>query len=237
MSDNITINTGHEGSALDQIKAYGSRLKSGEMGALPAIGALILLMVLFAALSPYFLTPINFANLFTQAATLMMISAALVFVLMLGEIDLSAGVTAGTGMAIFVKLNLDGMPWLLALALAFAFALATGWVLGYFVAKVGVPSFVISLALYLAFPGVMLIILGDGGILRLEVPEIKAIMNTNLPLWGGWAMLAVCVALTLAMGLWDRSRRTRANLPTRPLSLLYIKVAGITVLGGLGVAL
>ena len=237
MSDNITINTGHEGSALDQIKAYGSRLKSGEMGALPAIGALILLMALFASLSPYFLTPINFANLFTQAATLMMISAALVFVLMLGEIDLSAGVTAGTGMAIFVKLNLDGMPWMLALALAFAFALATGWVLGYFVAKVGVPSFVISLALYLAFPGVMLIILGDGGILRLEVPEIKAIMNTNLPLWGGWAMLAVCVALTLAMGLWDRSRRTRANLPTRPLSLLYIKVAGITVLGGIGVAL
>lgn len=237
MSDNITINTGHEGSALDQIKAYGSKLKGGEMGALPAIGALILLMVLFASLSPYFLTPINFANLFTQAATLMMISAALVFVLMLGEIDLSAGVTAGTGMAIFVKLNLDGMPWMLALALAFAFALATGWVLGYFVAKIGVPSFVISLALYLAFPGVMLIILGDGGILRLEVPEIKAIMNTNLPLWGGWAMLAVCVALTLAMGLWDRSRRTRANLPTRPLSLLFIKVAGITILGGVGVAL
>ncbi len=237
MSENITINTGHEGSALDQIRAYGSKLKGGEMGALPAIGALILLMVLFASLSPYFLTPINFANLFTQAATLMMISAALVFVLMLGEIDLSAGVTAGTGMAIFVKLNLDGMPWMLALALAFAFALATGWVLGYFVAKIGVPSFVISLALYLAFPGVMLIILGDGGILRLEVPEIKAIMNTNLPLWGGWAMLAVCVALTFAMGIWDRSRRTRANLPTRPLSLLFIKVAGVTVLGGIGVAL
>jgi D-xylose transport system permease protein len=83
----------------------------------------------------------------------------------------------------------------------------------------------------------MLIILGDGGILRLEVPEIKAVMNTNLPLWGGWAMLAICVGLTLAMGLWDRGRRVRANLPTRPLSLLFIKVAGITVLGGIGVAI
>jgi len=236
MSDNITINTGHEGSALDQIKAYGSRLKSGEMGALPAIGALLLLMTLFASVSPYFLTPINFANLFTQAATLMMISAALVFVLMLGEIDLSAGVTAGTGMAIFVKLNLDGMPWLLSFGLAFVFALATGWVLGYFVAKIGVPSFVISLALYLAFPGVMLLILGDGGILRLEVPEIKAIMNTSLPLWGGWAMLGISAALTLAMGLWDRSRRTRAHLPTRPLSLLFMKVVALIVLGGIGVA-
>ena len=235
MSDNITINTGHEGSALDQIKAYGSRLKSGEMGALPAIGALILLLILFSSLSPYFFTPINFANLFTQAATLMMLSAALVFVIMLGEIDLSAGVTAGTGMAIFVKLHLDGMPWLLAFALAFIFAIAVGWFLGYFVAKIGVPSFVISLALYLALPGVMLIILGDGGILRLEVPEIKAIMNTNLPVWGGWVMLGVAIALTFAMGIWDRTRRTRANLPTRPISILIVKVAGIAVLGGVGV--
>jgi D-xylose transport system permease protein len=235
MSDNITINTGHEGSALDQIKAYGSRLKSGEMGALPAIGALILLLILFSSLSPYFFTPINFANLFTQAATLMMLSAALVFVIMLGEIDLSAGVTAGTGMAIFVKLHLDGMPWLLAFALAFLFAVAVGWFLGYFVAKIGVPSFVISLALYLALPGVMLIMLGDGGILRLEVPEIKAIMNTNLPVWGGWVMLGVAIAFTFAMGIWDRTRRTRANLPTRPISMLIIKVAGIAVLGGVGV--
>jgi D-xylose transport system permease protein len=237
MSDNITINTGQEGSALDQIKAYGSRLKSGEMGALPAIGALILLVALFSSLSPYFLTVMNFANLLNQAATLMMLSAALVFVIMLGEIDLSAGVTAGTGMAIFVKLNLEGWPWQASFALAFALALATGWVLGYFVAKIGVPSFVVSLAFYLAFPGVALIILGEGGVLRVEVPEIKAIMNTNLPLWGGWALLAVSIALTFAMGLWDRTRRLKANLPARPLSLLVAKVAALAVLGSAGVIL
>lgn len=237
MSDNITINTGQEGSALDQIKAYGSRLKSGEMGALPAIGALILLVALFSSLSPYFLTVMNFANLLNQAATLMMLSAALVFVIMLGEIDLSAGVTAGTGMAIFVKLNLDGWPWQASFALAFALALATGWVLGYFVAKIGVPSFVVSLAFYLAFPGVALIILGEGGVLRVEVPEIKAIMNTNLPLWGGWALLAVSIAITFAMGLWDRTRRLKANLPARPLSLLVAKVGALAVLGSAGVIL
>lgn len=237
MSDNITINTGQEGSALDQIKAYGSRLKSGEMGALPAIGALILLVALFSSLSPYFLTVMNFANLLNQAATLMMLSAALVFVIMLGEIDLSAGVTAGTGMAIFVKLNLEGMPWMLSLGLAFILALATGSFLGYFVAKIGVPSFVVSLALYLAFPGVALIILGEGGVLRVEVPEIKAIMNTNLPLWGGWALLGISVALTFAMGVWDRTRRIKANLPARPLSLLIAKVSALAVVGSAGVFL
>ena len=237
MSDNITINTGQEGSALDQIKAYGSRLKSGEMGALPAIGALVLLVALFSSLSPYFLTVINFANLLNQAATLMMLSAALVFVIMLGEIDLSAGVTAGTGMAIFVKLNLEGMPWMLSLALAFILAVVTGSFLGYFVAKIGVPSFVVSLALYLAFPGVALIILGEGGVLRVEVPEIKAIMNTNLPLWGGWVLLAISVALTFAMGVWDRTRRLKANLPARPLSLLIAKVSALAVIGSAGVFL
>jgi D-xylose transport system permease protein len=136
-----------------------------------------------------------------------------------------------------VKLNLEGWPWQASFALAFALALATGWVLGYFVAKIGVPSFVVSLAFYLAFPGVALIILGEGGVLRVEVPEIKAIMNTNLPLWGGWALLAVSIALTFAMGLWDRTRRLKANLPARPLSLLIAKVAALAVLGSAGVLL
>jgi D-xylose transport system permease protein len=235
MSDQITINTGQEGSTLDQIKAYGSRLRAGEMGALPALGALVVLMALFSFISPYFLTTINIANLFVQAATLMMLSAALVFVIMLGEIDLSAGVTAGTGMAIFVKMNLDGWPWPVTLAFAFALGLATGWVLGYFVAKIGVPSFVISLALYLAFPGVMLIILGEGGVLRLEVPEISAIMNTSMPTWAGWLMLAVCLLLTFAMGMWDRGRRLKANLPARPLNMLWIKLGLLAIAGGVGV--
>jgi D-xylose transport system permease protein len=236
MSDNITIKTGQEGTAADQFRAYGSRLKNGEMGALPAVGALVLLIVLFSSLSPFFLTNINIANLFTQAATLTMLAAALVFVLMLGEIDLSAGVTAGTGMALFVKFNsVDGWPWPISFALAFALAFVIGSFLGFFVAKVGVPSFVMSLAVYLALPGVMLLILGDGGLLRLEVPEIKAIMNTNLPDWGGWLTLIVSLILTFAIGFWDRTRRLKAKLPARPLSLLLLKVGSIAVIGSIGV--
>jgi len=230
--DTITINTGQEGSAKEQIRSYVSRLKSGEMGALPAVGALLLLLALFSSLSPFFFTTLNIANLLTQAATLTMLAAALVFVLMLGEIDLSAGVTAGTGMAIFVKLNsVDGWPWITSFILAFVFAIMIGTFLGFFVAKIGVPSFVMSLAVYIALPGVMLLILGTGGLLRLEVPEIQAIMNTNLPLWGGWALLVVILATTFGMGYWDRSRRLKANLPARPLSLLIAKVAFIAVLG------
>ena len=233
----LTLKTGQEGTTGDQSKAYFSRLRAGDMGALPAIAALLILAALFASLSPYFLTLINFANLFVQAATLMMLSAALVFVILIGEIDLSAGVTAGTGMAIFVKLQLGGMNWMLALALAFVLALVTGWVIGSFVARIGVPSFVVSLGFYLAFPGVMLMILGDGGVLRLEVPEISAIMNSSLPVWGGWVLLALCLIVTTAMGLWDRARRTKAGLPSRPISFLILKVGGVAILGGATVAI
>ncbi len=233
----LTLKTGQEGTTADQFKAYFSRLRAGDMGALPAVGALLVLAILFASLSPFFLTLINFANLFVQAATLMMMAAALVFVILIGEIDLSAGVTAGTGMAIFVKLEISGMNWMLALGLAFVLALLTGWVIGTFVARIGVPSFVVSLAFYLAFPGVMLWILGDGGVLRLEVPEVSAIMNQSLPTWGGWVLLAVCIVVTALMGLWDRARRSAAQLPNRPITFLYIKVGALAVLGSGMVAL
>ena len=237
MSEKITINTGHEGSIGEQVKAYFSRLRAGDMGALPAVAAVIALMALFANLSPYFLTELNIANLFVQSAVLMVTAMALVFVVLLAEIDLSAGVTAATGMALFVKLNNTGMDWPLALAIGFGVGLVTGWVLGFFVAKIGVPSFVISLAFFLGFPGVMLIILGSGGILRLEVEEIKAIMNSNLPVWAGWALLAVVVVVTLFLSLWDRSRRLKANLPVRSFVFIVAKIASYLVLGGAAVFL
>lgn len=235
MAEKVTINTGHEGGISQQVSAYFSRVKAGDMGALPALGAVIALMILFSNLSPFFFTELNIANLFVQSAVLMVTAMALVFVILLAEIDLSAGVTAATGMALFVKLSNTGWDWPVALAIGFGVGLLTGWVLGFFVAKIGVPSFVISLAFFLGLPGVMLIILGSGGILRLEVEPVKAIMNANLPVWGGWALLGLTVAITTIMSFWDRNRRVKADLPTRPIVFLISKVLAFAVFGGLGV--
>jgi D-xylose transport system permease protein len=99
------------------------------------------------------------------------------------------------------------------------------------VAKVGVPSFVITLAFYLALQGVALILLGDGGLFRVDVPEVKSIMNENLPILGGWLLLLVVLGIMLGMGLYDRARRTRKGLVNKPLSLLLIKVGFIALVG------
>ena len=225
------IGSGHEGTLRDQINAYISRLKNGEMGALPAVGALLVISALFSILSPFFLTKLNIANLFVQAAELTTLAVALVFVILLAEIDLSAGVTAGVAMDIFYLALKAGLPWGPAFIVALVFGALVGWTLGFFVAKIGVPSFVVTLAFFLGFQGLALVLLGDGGLFRVDVPEVKAIMNNNLPDWGGWLMLVVMVAVSLGMGLWDRKRRADQGLAVRPISLLISKVSVMAVLG------
>ncbi|GAA5197018.1 sugar ABC transporter permease [Microbacterium jejuense] len=227
------IGSGVEGGLGDQIRAWWQRVRGGEMGALPAVGGLVVLGGLFTALSPYFLTERNFANLLNQAAPLVMLGMALVFVLLLGEIDLSAGVTGGVAMAVFVVLNSQfHVPWPLALLIGFGVGFATGALIGFFVARVGIPSFVVTLGLFLGYQGLTLLIIGDGGLYRIEVPELIALQNGNLPVWGGWVMLVIMLAISAATSFWDRARRTRAGVPNRALALVWIKLGVIAVLGG-----
>jgi D-xylose transport system permease protein len=224
------IATGYEGGIGDQLRAYVARVRSGEMGMLPAIAGLIVLTALFAGLSPYFLTRLNIANLFTQSASLAVLAIALVFVILLGEIDLSAGVTAGVGMAAFVLLNsLANWDWIPALLVGLLVGLAIGTFIGYFVAKVGIPSFVVTLGLFLGLPGLLLVMLGDGNTYRIQSPEVLAIMNNNLPTWGGWLMWAVIVLVSIATAFYDRSRRRKAQVPVRPMSMLWIRVGLVAV--------
>jgi D-xylose transport system permease protein len=229
-----------EGGVMEQFRAWGARVRNGDMGALPAVAGLIVLGLLFTLLSPYFLTERNFANLLTQAATLVMLAMALVFVILLGEIDLSAGVTSGVAMCLFVVLAAPGglaLHWIAALALALLSGAVIGAFIGFFVAKVGIPSFVVTLGLFLGFQGLELILIGSGGVYRVTTPAILAIMNSNLPNWGGWALLAVVLAATAGTALRDRSRRARAGVPNQAIALLWIRLAVVLLLGGLAVLL
>lgn len=228
----VTIGSGHEGNVRQQIDAYVARVKGGEMGALPSVLSLFVLTILFSVLNPYFFTQGNFANLLTQTATLMMLAMALVFVILIAEIDLSAGVTSGVAMALFILLtNKGGVDWRISILAGLLLGTAIGAMIGFFVAKVGVPSFVVTLGLFLGFQGLQLALLGDGGLYRIEVPEVKAIMNDNLPAWMGWGFLAAALVITTALNFYDRSVRTRSGLANRPISLMYTKLAIVAALG------
>ena len=234
------IGSGQEGTLRDQVTAYLQRLRNGDMGALPAIAGFVVLSVLFTALSPFFLTERNFANLMTQAATLVMLAMALVFVILLGEIDLSAGVTSGVAMSLFVVLSDPGglaLNWIVALIIALLSGVAIGLFIGFFVARVGIPSFVVTLGLFLGFQGVQLIVIGAGGLYRIQQAEILAIQNSNLPNWGGWAMLAIMLLVSAATSYFDRRRRTRAGVPNRTIALVWARLIVIAVAGGVVVAL
>lgn len=230
------IGSGVEGGVGDQIGAWFQRVRGGEMGALPAVGGLVLLVILFSTLSQYFFTPINFANLMSQAASLVVLGMALVFVLLLGEIDLSAGVTGGVGVATFVVLNVKfDIPWPPALAIGFLVGLATGALIGFLVARIGIPSFVVTLGLFLGYQGLALLIIGAGGLYPIEAPELLALQNGRLPVWGGWVMLLIMLLISGGLSFWDRRRRTRAGVPNRPIALVWAKLAVLTILGGAAV--
>ena len=234
----VTIGSGHEGNVRQQIDAYAARVKGGEMGALPSVLSLFVLTILFSVLNPYFFTQGNFANLLTQTATLMMLAMALVFVILIAEIDLSAGVTSGVAMALFILLtNKGGIDWRISIIAGLLIGTAIGAMIGFFVAKVGVPSFVVTLGLFLGFQGLQLALLGDGGLYRIEVPEIKAIMNDNLPAWMGWGFLVAALIIMTAINFYDRSIRSRNGLANRPISLMYTKLAIVGVLGAALVAM
>jgi D-xylose transport system permease protein len=236
LSDSDLIGSGQEGGVVDQVRAWSQRVRGGDMGARPAVAGFVVLSILFSILSQYFFTERNFANLMTQAATLVTLGMALVFVILLGEIDLSAGVTAGVSMCIFIVLvNVQGFNWMLALAIAFGVGIAIGTFIGFFVARVGIPSFVVTLGLFLGLQGVELIVIGSGGLYRVQIPEIIAIQNSNLPIWAGWVLLAVMLLVSAATAFLDRRRRTRAGVPNRTIGLVWAKLGAIAVLGGIAV--
>jgi D-xylose transport system permease protein len=234
------IGSGTEGSLGDQISAYLLRVRSGDMGVLPAVGGLVVLSILFAALSPYFLTERNIANLLTQAAPSIVLAMGLVFVILLGEIDLSAGTTSGVAMAVFVVLSDPGGPnlnWILALLISLATGVVIGLFIGFFVARVGIPSFVVTLGLFLGFQGLQLLIIGAGGLYRIRQDEVLNIENGNMPAWLGWAMLVVILGISFLLSFIDRRRRTRAGVPNRTILLVWIKLAVILVLGAVSILL
>ncbi|MEV5571557.1 ABC transporter permease [Spirillospora sp. NPDC052269] len=208
------------------VSDYWARVRAGELGAIPAILALAFLFVLFTGLRPdTFLSKGNVANLFTQALPVTILAMGLVFVLLLGEIDLSAGVASGVCGAVMAKLIVEsGQPWYVAVIAAIATGVVIGTAIGWLVSVIRIPSFVVTLALFLGLQGITLKLIGKGGTVPVRDDVIVALANKNMPLWLGWT-LAVLVSLGYAASQllrWNRQRRR--GLHGKPVQLVAARV-------------
>jgi D-xylose transport system permease protein len=231
MTNDVEVPT-LKGAATD----YWSRVKAGDIGSLPAVLGLIVLCLVFGSMSSVFLTPGNFANLITQAAAVIVIAMGLVFVLLLGEIDLSAGYTAGvTGAVLVILITNEGQPWYIALIASIAVGALLGFVLGSLVARLGIPSFVVTLAAFLAFQGILLLLAGEGGTIRIEDPTILAVENSNMSPTVSWIFFLIVAVAYILSGLSSMNSRRKVGLKTELKKLWIIKTAGLLLITGLAV--
>jgi len=215
----------------DHVRGYFARVRSGEVGALPAVTGIVALCVFFGAADPVFLSVGNLANLFGQGAAVTCIAMGLVFVLVIGEIDLSAGYASGVCAALMAVVLTDlGMPWPVGIGVAVAAGVAIGLLLGVIVVKLGIPSFVVTLAAFLAFQGVVLIILKEGTNISIGNETVKAIAGGNLERWQGWALLVVTVGAYAALQLSRWRRRAGRGLVHDPLAVVCARIAALGAL-------
>ncbi|MPY77522.1 MAG: ABC transporter permease [Actinophytocola sp.] len=275
-------------STSEAIRDYFAQLRGGQLGSLPAALGLVALFVLFSSLSDVFFSLNNVANLLAQGAGQTMIAMGIVFVLLVGEIDLSAGTASGAagavlamhyaqngnllggmGITVFIVFNaglllaaglaallriwpgtvmalvamvisLSGMtanPWL-EMLLALSVGTAMGCITGFLVAKIGMPSFVVTLALFLTWQGVILQLIGEGGVIGISTSEVlNDVANGNLSTVGSWALFVVAAGGFAALSLGQHFRRLKGGLVTQPTPLVLFKVGTVTVLGAVATAL
>ncbi|GAA2685930.1 sugar ABC transporter permease [Actinoplanes palleronii] len=214
------------------IRDYWGRVRGGDLGSLPAALGLVILVAIFGSARPdTFFSPGNFANLFNQAAGVTMIAMGLIFVLLLGEIDLSAGFASGVcGAVMAILLTEKGYPEVVALVAALVTGVVIGLLLGVLVAKVNIPSFVVTLASFLAFQGVLLNILGEGKNISIPDGFIKSLNKDSLPVTWSWILAIGSVAIfALVQFLRFRGRASR-GLVTEPIGIILLRIAGIAAL-------
>jgi D-xylose transport system permease protein len=217
-----------EGNSL--LGNLSQRLLHGDIGSLPVLLGLILIAIVFQIANPNFLTPLNLTNLFVQITAVGTIAVGVVLVLLIGEIDLSIGSVSGLTAAIMAVLSVKaGMPgWAAILAGILAGALI-GLLQGWWIAKLHVPSFVVTLAGFLGWLGTLLYVLGSTGTVNLTDPWIVGIANSRLPVLAGWILGILFIAGYAFSLVRERTRRVRSGVPVQPVALLIGRIILIAI--------
>ncbi|WP_061933947.1 sugar ABC transporter permease [Aureimonas sp. AU22] len=221
------------------LRAFGDRVRSGDLGMIPVAVGLVLIAVVFTSLNPVFLRPGNVSNLLYDCATTGIISLGIVCVLLLGEIDLSVGSMSGLASAILGVLWINnGWPLIGAVVVALGFGALVGALYATLYNRVGMPSFVATLAGLLALLGLQLYLLGTSGSINLpfSLAFVRFGQNAYMPNWLSVLLALAPGAAVLWSGLRARARRRTAGLTGAALSVVVAKALALT-LGLLAVVL
>lgn len=213
----------------DAARDYVNRLRGGDMGSLPALLGLVVLFTVFALSHDKFLTTYNLTNLVIQSASIIVLAMGLVFVLLLGEIDLSAGVAGGASATITALVMLDhGWVWWLAVLAGLGIGVVIGLAIGSLVALLGIPSFVVTLAFFLALQAVPLKLIGPGGSLRFNHEVLRGLSIKNVPVTAGWVAAVVLVVGFAGLTLWQHRSRVAKGLVHKPMALVVVQIVVFT---------
>jgi D-xylose transport system permease protein len=222
----------HDDNILGLAKAFFDRVRSGDLGMLPVAVGLIVISTVFSILNPVFLAPNNLVNLLFDCATVGVISLGIVCVLMLGEIDLSVGSMSGLSSAILGVLWVNaGWPALAAILVAIVAGLVVGCLYAVLYNRLGMPSFVSTLAGLLALLGMQLYILGPTG--SINLPYASSLVRFGqilvMPDWLSYLLALLPGIAIVVNGMRNRRQRQSVNLSSQPLGTLAIKAIVLTV--------
>lgn len=223
----------HDDGVLDIVRGFFNRIRTGDLGMLPVLIGLIVISTVFSILNPVFLAPNNLVNLLFDCATVGVISLGIVCVLLLGEIDLSVGSMSGLSSAVIGVLWVNsGLPLPAAIFIALLCGAAVGAMYAVLYNRLGMPSFVASLAGLLALLGLQLYILGPTGSINLPYasPLVRFGQIMVMPAWVSHLFALLPGLVIIILGLRKRQRQQAVGLSTQHISALFIKAAALTII-------
>lgn len=227
-----------DASLSQYIGAWAKRVRSGDSGVLPVIVGLIVIVIIFQTQSSVFLSAANLTNLLTQGAPFVMLGMAEVFVLLLGEIDLSIGYSGAVGAAVMTILAYQpiNFGWGLAIAAGLATTAGIGFLQGQLITRLRLPSFVVTLAGLLFWEGFLIWLINNqspsnGGSIRILDPVLHNIIYGTISPAVGWIAMAVGVAIFGVLTARRDQRRRASGLIAPPIGFTLLKVAGMAAAG------
>ncbi|GGX81754.1 sugar ABC transporter permease [Streptomyces anandii] len=214
------------------VTEFKRKIKAGDLGSMPVVIGLVIIWIIFQSLNSNFLTAGNLSDISVAMVGTGMIAVGIVFVLLLGEIDLSVGSLSGVAGATFAVLNIThGMNEVLAFVLAILTGTVAGAIQGFFFAKIGVPAFAVTLAGLLFWNGFMLKILGDNGTINLNSDGLVAKLTSYYfsDVAAAYGLAVAVTVLYFLSAFFGNKRREAAGVPSKPLSETILRTVLLAV--------